>query len=100
MNEKIIFHADVNSAFLSWEATYRKDRGIDSVDLRTVPSIVGGDIQKRRGIVLAKSVPAKKYGIQTGEPVVSAIRKCPFLIVTYRRLTGCTQNAVRILWRY
>ncbi|MFA0816170.1 MAG: DNA polymerase IV [Anaerofustis sp.] len=103
MNEKIIFHADVNSAFLSWEATYRKDRGIDSVDLRTVPSIVGGDIQKRRGIVLAKSVPAKKYGIQTGEPVVSAIRKCPFLIVvppTYGLYAKCSANFMALLKQY
>lgn len=85
MNEKIIFHIDVNSAFLSWEATYRTALGIDKVDLRTIPSIVGGDIEKRRGIVLAKSVPAKKYGIKTGEPIISALRKCPFLKIVQPR---------------
>lgn len=81
MDEKIIFHIDVNSAFLSWEATYRTALGIDDVDLRTIPSIVGGDIEKRHGIVLAKSIPAKKFGIKTGEPIVSALKKCPSLKV-------------------
>lgn len=50
-------------------------------DLRSVPSIVGGDQEKRHGIVLAKSTPAKKYGIQTGEAIVTARQKCPELVV-------------------
>lgn len=74
------FHIDVNSAFLSWTALEWLHLGKD-VDLRSVPSIVGGDVEKRHGIVLAKSVPAKAYHITTGEPVVSALRKCPGLIV-------------------
>lgn len=75
----IIFHIDVNSAFLSWTAVEQLNQGAQ-VDLREVPSIIGGDQEKRHGIVLAKSVPAKKYGIQTGEPVAQAFRKCPNLI--------------------
>ena len=51
----------------------------EMTDLRMIPSIVGGDQEKRHGIVLAKSVPAKKYGITTGEPIVDALRKCPAL---------------------
>jgi len=78
--ERIIFHIDVNSAFLSWEALERLKAG-NGVDLRTVPSIVAGDPAKRRGVVLAKSIPAKKYGIVTGEPVVKALKKCPDLII-------------------
>ncbi len=78
--EQIIFHIDVNSAFLSWSAQKNLDAGA-SVDLRTIPSIVGGDIEKRHGVVLAKSIPAKKYGIQTGEPIVNAMRKCPGLVI-------------------
>ena len=74
-----IFHIDVNSAYLSWEAAYMMERGA-SVDLRDIPSIVGGNIEKRRGIVLAKSIPAKKYDIQTGESVASARIKCPTLV--------------------
>ncbi len=76
-----IFHIDVNSAFLSWEAAYRIHILGESVDLRKIPSVVGGDKEKRHGIVLAKSIPTKKYKISTGEPIVSAIKKCPNLVV-------------------
>ncbi len=78
--EKIIFHIDVNSAYLSWSSLKRLENG-DTVDLRTIPSIVGGDMQRRHGVVLAKSIPAKKYGITTGEPIVNALRKCPSLVI-------------------
>lgn len=81
MPKQIIFHIDVNSAFLSWEASYRIHHLSGTVDLRTIPSAVGGNISKRRGIVLAKSIPAKKYHIQTGEPITDALRKCPNLII-------------------
>ena len=64
--ERLIFHIDVNSAFLSWESARRVSQGLP--DLREIPSCVGGDPKKRTGIVVAKSIPAKKYGIQTGEP--------------------------------
>ena len=76
--ERRILHVDVNSAFLSWESVRRVRAGLS--DLRQVPSIVGGDPKSRISVVLAKSIPAKKYGITTGEPVSSAIRKCPDLI--------------------
>lgn len=74
------FHIDVNSAYLSWEAAFRLQCG-EEIDLREIPAVVGGDIKSRRGIVLAKSIPAKKYGIVTGEPLTSALEKCPGLIV-------------------
>lgn len=78
--EQIFFHIDVNSAFLSWTATENlKNGGTD--DLRLIPSIIGGDVEKRHGIVLAKSIPAKKYHIQTGEPIVNALRKYPGLVI-------------------
>lgn len=77
--EPIIFHIDVNSAFLSWSALDQLEQG-NPVDLRLVPSIVGGDMAKRHGVVLAKSIPAKAYGITTGEPVINAYRKCPNLL--------------------
>ena len=76
----IIFHIDVNSAYLSWSALEKLKNG-SSVDLRTIPSIIGGDEKSRHGIVLAKSIPAKKYGIHTAEPVASAFRKCPSLVM-------------------
>lgn len=80
MNNRLIFHVDVNSAFLSWEAVDRLSKG-ETLDLRTVPSCIGGNPERRTSIVSTKSIPAKKYGIVTGEPVATALRKCPELIV-------------------
>lgn len=79
MQERLIFHIDVNSAFVSWSAVEMMKNG--GPDLRIVPSIVGGDPSSRRSIVAAKSIPAKKYGIVTGEPVAMALRKCPDLVI-------------------
>ena len=76
--ERLIFHIDVNSAFLSWEAARRVQEGLP--DLREIPSCIGGDPKSRRGIVVAKSIPAKKYGVTTGEPMAMALRKCPDLV--------------------
>lgn len=56
---RIIFHIDVNSAYLSWTAIFLLKKG-EPTDLRTIPSIIGGSIEDRHGIVLAKSTPAKK----------------------------------------
>ena len=78
---RYVFHIDANSAFLSWSASYRVNILGEKKDLRDIPSIVGGDQEKRHGIVLAKSVPAKKFGIQTGEAIVTALQKCPNLVV-------------------
>ena len=78
--ERIIFHIDVNNAFLSWTAIYLLEHGY-KVDIRKIPSIIGGDEKERRGIVLAKSPVAKKMGIVTGEPIFQARKKCPNLQV-------------------
>jgi Nucleotidyltransferase/DNA polymerase involved in DNA repair len=102
MNDKIVFHIDVNSAYLSWEAAYNLQMG-STLDLREVPSIVGGDQEKRHGIVLAKSIPAKKYGIRTGESVYSALEKCPQLIVVephYERYMKASKAMVDFLSDY
>lgn len=74
----IIFHIDVNSAYLSWTAVEQLKNGA-AVDLREIPAIIGGDQKSRHGVVLAKSPAAKRYGIRTGEPVANAFRKCPNL---------------------
>jgi DNA polymerase-4 len=76
---KLVFHIDVNSAFLSWEAARAVAEG--KPDLRLIPAVIGGDREKRTGVVLAKSIPAKKYGIRTGEPIGMALRKCPDLVM-------------------
>lgn len=76
MKERIIFHIDVNNAFLSWTAVALLKKGY-KIDIRTIPSIIAGDEQKRQGIVLAKSPIAKKYGIKTAETIYQAKKKCP-----------------------
>lgn len=77
----MIFHVDANSAFLSWSAAYRVKVLGEETDLREVPSVVAGDKESRHSIILAKSTPAKKYGIQTGEPLFQALEKCPDLVI-------------------
>jgi len=81
MAERVIFHVDANSAFLSWSAAHRVLVLHEETDLREVPSVVAGDKESRHSIILAKSTPAKKYGIQTGEPLFQALEKCPELVV-------------------
>ena len=73
--ERVILHVDVNNAFLSWTAVERLNKG-ETVDLRTIPAIIGGDESQRRGVVLAKSNIAKQFGIKTGEPIFFARKKC------------------------
>lgn len=79
MSESILYHIDVNSAFLSWEASKRLQENPDAADIRSFPSVIGGNEETRHGIVLAKSPLARKMGIQTGEPLAQARRKCPTL---------------------
>ena len=81
MAERVIFHVDANSAFLSWTAAYKVKVLGEELDIRTVPSVVAGDKESRHSIILAKSTPAKKYGIQTGEPLFQALEKCPDLVI-------------------
>ena len=98
---RTIFHIDVNSAFLSWSAVKQLKENPDAVDLRTIPSAVGGDVTTRHGIITAKSIPAKKYGVQTGEPVVKALQKCPELVLvrsdfaTYRAYSAAFIEILR-----
>ena len=74
--ERLIFHIDVNNAFLSWTVVEMLKNGT-KIDIRTIPAIIGGDESKRHGVVLAKSNVAKQFGIKTGEPIYFARQKCP-----------------------
>lgn len=78
MKERIVFHIDVNNAFLSWTATLLLKQGYKQ-DIRKIPAIIAGDEKQRRGIVLAKSPIAKKFGIVTAETIYQAKKKCPSL---------------------
>jgi len=103
MTKRVIFHVDANSAFLSWSAAYRVKVLGESLDLREVPSVVAGDKASRQGIILAKSTPAKKYGIQTGEPLFQALEKCPQLVVVppdYELYVAASRHFVDILRQF
>ena len=99
--ENLIFHIDVNNAFLSWEAARRVARG--EKDIRLIPSAIGGDREKRTGVILAKSIPAKKAGIKTGEPIGMALRKCPGLYLArpdFRLYEKCSRAFMDICAEY
>lgn len=83
---RIIFHIDVNNAFLSWEALYRIREMGESLDLRSIPSAIGGDKDRRHGIILAKSTLAKSYGVKTAETLGDALKKCPELTIVPPRM--------------
>ena len=80
MMNRIIIHVDVNNAFLSWTAVDMLHKG-SKIDIRNRYAVIGGDEATRHGIVLAKSMPAKKCGVVTAETIFSARRKCPYLDV-------------------
>ena len=103
MAERVVFHVDANSAFLSWSAAYRVQVLGEELDLRTVPSVVAGDKESRHSIILAKSGPAKKYGIQTGEPLFLALEKCPDLKIVepdYGLYVECSRHFVEVLRQF
>lgn len=101
--ENIIFHIDVNSAFLSWEAVYRLAHKGGTLDLRDVPSAVGGDIALRHGIILAKSISAKNCGVKTRQSIPEAKRQCPSLLLVppnYGLYEECSAAFMDILREY
>ena len=98
MAERVIFHVDANSAFLSWSAVYKVKVLGETEDLREVPSVVAGDKESRHSIILAKSTPAKKFGIQTGEPLFQAlenVRSCG----SCSRIIPCMWKPAGTLWK-
>ena len=103
MEQRIIYHIDVNSAFLSWEACYRIHHLGGKTDLREQVAVVGGDVTMRHGIILAKSIPAKTYNIKTGESILEAKQKCPELIIVppnYNMYEQCSAAFINILREY
>ena len=97
---RVIFHIDANSAFLSWTAAHRVLILGEQEDLREIPSAVVGNKTSRHSIILAKSVPAKRYGIHTGEPLFQALEKCPNLKVVepdYGLYVECSRHMVTLL---
>jgi DNA polymerase-4 len=68
--ERQILHIDMNSFFASCEQAVNPE-------LKKAPLIVGGDPEKRSGIVLAASYDAKRYGVKTTMTLNEAARLCP-----------------------
>ena len=98
----LVFHIDVNCAYLSWTAAALLEDGYET-DLREVPSAIAGDPNNRHGIILTKSIPAKKYGIKTGESLYEARKKCPELMVfppDYDLYLLCSEAMFQILSEY
>lgn len=98
----IVMHIDANSAYLSWTAVNLLQNGYGT-DIREIPSAIAGDPNNRHGIILAKSIPAKKYGITTGESLFEARRKCPELQVfppEFDLYMKCSQEMFNILKEY
>lgn len=69
---RVILHADLNNFYASVACLGRPD-------LREVPVAVCGDPEQRHGIVLAKNMPAKRMGVQTGQVIWQAKQVCPNL---------------------
>ena len=76
---RTILHSDLNNCYASIECLYHPE-------YKNIPMAVGGDAEKRHGIILAKNMPAKAYGIQTGETLADAQKKCPFLKILPPRM--------------
>ena len=98
----LVFHVDANSAYLSWTAAALLEEGYD-VDIRDIPAVISGDPKNRHGIILAKSIPAKKYDIKTGDSLLEATRKCPELLVVppdYDLYLSCSEAMYKLLYEY
>ena len=72
-------------------------------DIRLVPSVVSGDPSDRRSIITAASIPAKKLGIKTAQPVSMALRTCPSLVIVrgdWAWYKACSEGFISICRNY
>ena len=101
MTKRVVFHIDANSAFLSWTAAHKVlILGGEGGLAGAFPRRWLGNRTSRHSIILAKSGPAKKYGIHTGEPLFQALEKCPNLTVVepdYGLYVECSRHMVALL---
>ena len=87
----LVFHVDANSAYLSWTAVALLEQGYE-VDLREIPSAIAGNPENRHGIILTKSIPAKRFGVATGESLYEAKQKGKARSVIYRTAELCEEK--------
>ena len=67
-----VLHIDMNACYASIECLY-------DPSIRNLPVAVGGNVEARHGIILAKNQIAKRFGVKTGEALWQAKQKCPEL---------------------
>mgnify|MGYP005916691769 CR=1 FL=1 len=72
--DRVILHSDINACYASVELLFQPE-------LRGRPVAVGGDEERRHGIVLAKTEEAKRAGVKTGMTLWQARSLCPELVV-------------------
>ena len=72
--ERTVLHVDCNKFFASVECLHRPE-------IRHLPVAVGGDKEKRHGIILTANQNAAKFGVKTAEPIWQAKQKCPDLVI-------------------
>ena len=70
MSNRVILHSDINSCYASIEHLHHPE-------LSGKPLAVGGDPEKRHGIVLTADYMAKKRGVKTGMALWQAKQVCP-----------------------
>ena len=100
--ERIIFHIDVNNAFLSWTALDLLNQGY-KYDIRDSYAVIGGDPKARKGIVLAKSNACKKLGIYTSMTLYEAKKKCSVLKIyppNYKLYSEMSNKLFDLLSKY
>lgn len=93
---RAILHVDMNNFYASVECLH-------DPSLRGRPMAVGGDVQARHGIILAKNYAAKAFGVKTGEALWQARQKCPGLVIVqphYEQYLRFSRLAREIYERY
>ncbi|MBR1685657.1 MAG: DNA polymerase IV, partial [Clostridia bacterium] len=73
-SSRVILHCDCNNFFASVEL-------LSHPELHDKPVAVAGDTESRHGIILAKNMIAKRFGVKTAETVWQARQKCPGLVL-------------------
>lgn len=71
-SQRVVFHVDLDAFYASVELR-------DNPSLRGKPLVVSADPErgKGRGVVVACSYEARKYGLRSGMPISRAYRLCP-----------------------
>lgn len=94
--DRVILHIDMNNFYASVETLY-------DPSLKDIPMAVGGDKERRHGIVLAKNMLAKAKGVKTAEALWEAERKCPgikFVPPHFERYAKYSRLAKEIYMQY